>query len=92
MSRLFLSTTADKARALVERRLDLLDDPQSMIVLTDRPLDGREGVSGDIICAVELRAGRSIARYEDRSVDRPHREWHLPVPELLRIVKRIQLV
>ncbi|HEX9462345.1 MAG TPA: hypothetical protein VGB82_07070 [Alphaproteobacteria bacterium] len=92
MTRLFLATTAETARALVDRREELLDDKETVIVLTDRPLDGREGVQGDIICAVDLKAGKSISRYERHEGHKTYREWRLPVSVFLRALKKIQLV
>jgi len=101
MSSFYLTTTAALAQEFLEHRENAVIGrrpgpdvaySKGPVVLTDRPVDARYGVAGDIIFEVQLMRGERIDRYERKDASKPYRQWSLPLPVFLRLLKRMHIV
>jgi hypothetical protein len=99
MTSLYLTTTAERAEFYLEHRNnaaaaagDWPADLPPTVILTDRPVDFRYGMAGEVIFAVQLRRSETIKRYERKSAAKPFREWVMPVGVFLRILRTMHMV
>lgn len=101
MSRFYLTTTAERAQEFLDHRAKARSAKPSggaaalgasSVILTDRPVDSRYGVAGEIIFEIDLKRGESLGRYERKDPRKPYREWCLPTPLFLRLLKRMHII